>query len=125
MYIKKILIIIVLLGAVGMGAFAWYVYNTAFSGNTAFNNKEAHVYIPTNGTIDDVVAELEPILRDTETFVTIANQKQYTSNIKPGHFIITKGMTNNDIVNTLRSRNIPINVKFNNCLLYTSPSPRD
>ena len=97
-----------------MGAFAWYVYNTAFSGNTAFNNKEAHVYIPTNGTIDDVVAELEPILRDTETFVTIANQKQYTSNIKPGPFIITKGMTNNDIVNTLRSRNIPINVKFNN-----------
>ncbi len=60
------------------------------------------------------MAELEPILRDTETFVTIANQKQYTSNIKPGHFIITKGMTNNDIVNTLRSRNIPINVKFNN-----------
>ena len=75
MYIKKILIIIVLLGAVGMGAFAWYVYNTAFSGNTAFNNKEAHVYIPTNATINDVVAELGPLLRDTETFVTIANQK--------------------------------------------------
>jgi UPF0755 protein len=114
MYIKKILLAVVLLGAVGMGAFAWYVYNTAFSGNTAFNNKEAHVYIPTNATIDDVVAELEPLLRDTESFYAVAAQKKYAQNVKPGHFIITKGMTNNDIVNVLRSRNIPINIKFNN-----------
>ena len=114
MYIKKILLIIVLLGAVGMGAFAWYVYNTAFSGNTAFNNKEAHLYIPTNATIEEVVAELEPLLRDTESFYAVADQKKYSGNIKSGHFIITKGMTNNDIVNALRGRNIPINVKFNN-----------
>jgi len=97
-----------------MGAFAWYVYNTAFSGNTAFNNKEAHVYIPTNASIDDVVAELEPFLRDTESFYAVADQKRYSSNVKPGHFIIKKGMTNNDIINILRSRNIPINIKFNN-----------
>ncbi|MDN3725424.1 endolytic transglycosylase MltG [Aequorivita sp. SDUM287046] len=114
MYIKKILVVIVLLGAVGMGAFAYYVYNTAFSGNTAFNNKEAHVYIPTNATIADVVAELEPLIRNTESFYAVANQKKYSGNVKPGHFIIKRGMTNNDIVNVLRSRNIPINVKFNN-----------
>ncbi len=114
MYIKKILVITVLLGAIGMGAFAWYVYDTAFTGNTAFNNKEAHVYIPSNATIDDVVEELQPLLRNTESFYTVADQKKYSSNVKPGHFIITKGMTNNDIINTLRSRNIPISVKFNN-----------
>jgi UPF0755 protein len=114
MYIKKILIIIVLLGAVGMGAFAWYVYNNAFTGNTTFNNKEAHVFIPSNATIEDVVAELEPLIKNKKSFQTIADQKKYSENIKPGHFIITKGMTNNDIVNTLRSRNIPINIKFNN-----------
>lgn len=114
MYIKKILTIIVLLGAVGMGAFAWYAYNMAFSANTAFNNKEAHVYIPTNASLNDVVAELDPLLKDAGSFLAIANQKKYTSNIKPGHFILAKGMTNNDIVNTLRSRNIPIDVKFNN-----------
>ncbi len=114
MYIKKILVIIVLLGAVGMGAFAWYVYSTAFTGNTAFNNKEAHVYIPSNATMNEVLTELEPLIKDSESFLTIADQKKYTSNIKPGHFIIKKGMTNNDIINTLRSRNIPINIKFNN-----------
>ncbi|MBT0608579.1 endolytic transglycosylase MltG [Aequorivita echinoideorum] len=114
MYIKKILVIVVLMGAVAMGAFAWYVYSVAFSGNTAFNNKEAHVYIPSNATIEDVIDELEPLLRDTGSFYAVAKQKQYIGNIKPGHFIITRGMTNNDIINTLRSRNIPINVKFNN-----------
>ncbi len=114
MYIKKILLIIVLLGAVGMGVFAWYVYDTAFSGNTAFNNSEAHVYIPTNATMTDVMSELEPFLKDSESFLTVANQKKYTSNIKPGHYIIRKGMTNNDIVNVLRSTNVPIDVKFNN-----------
>src|SRR5690606_34211086 len=81
---------------------------------TAFNNNEAHVYIPTNATIDDVVAELEPLLRDTESFYAVADQKKYSGNVKPGHFIIKKGMTNNDIINVLRSRNIPINIKFNN-----------
>ncbi|WP_310993217.1 endolytic transglycosylase MltG [Aequorivita marina] len=114
MYIKKILLIIVLLGAVAMGAFAWYVYSSAFIENTAFNNKKAHVYIPTGASINEVGKELEPLLKDTETFYRVASQKKYTGNIKPGHFIITKGMTNNDIINTLRSRNVPINIKFNN-----------
>lgn len=114
MYIKKILLIIVLLGAVGMGVFAWYVYDTAFSGNTAFNNSEAHVYIPTNASMTDVMTELVPFLKDSESFYTVARQKKYVSNIKPGHFIIRKGMTNNDIVNVLRSTNVPIDLKFNN-----------
>lgn len=106
--------IIAVLGAVGMGIFAWYVYHTAFSVNTAFNNKEAHVYIPSDASVEDVIGELEPLLKDTETFKAVATQKKYTWNIKPGHFIITKGMSNNDIVNVLRSRNIPIDIKFNN-----------
>lgn len=114
MYIKKILVIVVLLGAVGMGIFSWYVYDTAFSGNTAFNNNEAHVYIPTNATMQEVMGELAPLLQNEDSFITIANKKGYDTNIKPGHFIISKGMSNNDLINTLRSRNIPINIKFNN-----------
>lgn len=108
------MLIIVLLGAVGMGAFAWYVYTAAFIGNTAFNNKEAHVYIPTNASLHDVLEELEPLVKNADSFLAVANQKLYSSNIKAGHFIIRKGMSNNDIINTLRSRNIPINIKFNN-----------
>ncbi|MAP53864.1 endolytic transglycosylase MltG [Altibacter sp.] len=114
MYIKKILIAVVLLGLVGMGVFALYVYTNVFSENTAFNNKEAHVYIASNAQFRDVLAELEPLLDDIDSFELVARRKGYHANIKPGHFIIKKGMNNNDIINTIRSKNIPINVKFNN-----------
>jgi UPF0755 protein len=36
------------------------------------------------------------------------------SNIKAGKYIIKKGMTNNDIINSIRSKNLPITVAFNN-----------
>lgn len=114
MYIKKILLTVALIGLVLMGVFAYYVYNTFFSANTGFNNTEAHVYIPTGAGFADVVEEISPLIQDIDSFKIIAEKKGYASNIKFGHFILKKGMTNNDIVNTLRSRNVPINVKFNN-----------
>lgn len=114
MYIKKILLAVVLLGLVAMGGFSWYVYSTVFSPNTAFNNEQAHIYIPTDATYQDVVLELEPLLNDMDDFTAVAQKKGYASNIKAGHFIIKKGMNNNDIINTIRSKNIPIEVKFNN-----------
>lgn len=114
MYIKKILIIVLILGALGMGIFSWFVYNTAFSNNTAFNNDVAHVYIPTNARMVDVMESVGPLLKNEKSFLSVANKKEYDSNIKAGHFIISKGMTNNDIINVLRSTNVPVNIKFNN-----------
>lgn len=114
MYIKKILLAIVLLGLLGMAVFAYFVYTTILVPNTAFNNKEAHLYIPTDATFSDVKQELNPLLKDIESFTTVAERKGYVNNIKPGHFIIENGMSNNDIINTIRSENIPVMVKFNN-----------
>ena len=114
MYLKKILVAVLLLGLVGMAGFAWFVYNTVLVPNTAFNNEEAHVYIATNATFTDVLNELEPLLKDSETFTTVAKRKGYLNNVKPGHYVITNGMNNNDIINTIRSRNVPIRLKFNN-----------
>lgn len=114
MYIKKILLAILLLGLLGMAVFAWYVYTTVLVPNTAFNNKEAHIYIPTNASFDDVLRELEPLLKDTDAFVAVATKKGYVNNVRPGHYLIEKGMNNNDIINTVRSKNVPIMVKFNN-----------
>ena len=111
MYIKKIIVVILLMGAVGMGVFSWYIYQTAFVSNTSFENQEAHVFIPTDANVLD---EMEPLVKKIESFEALAKQKLYFENIKAGHYIINKGMTNNDIVNVLRSRNVPINVKFNN-----------
>lgn len=114
MYIKKIVVIIALLGVVAMAAFAYFVYNSVFVDNTAFNNEEAHIYIPTGATFSDVNDELRPLLKDMVSFEAVANRKGYPSNIKAGHFIIKKGMNNNDIINSIRSGNVPLKIKFNN-----------
>lgn len=114
MYIRKILIIVVLLGAVAMGLGMWHIYRMAFVPNTSFENNEAHVYIPTGANLEDVAEIMEPLLKDVSTFKNTADQKKYSGNVKPGHYILTKGMTNNDIISVLRSSNIPVQVKFNN-----------
>jgi len=112
--IKKILVIVALIGVVVMGIFAYYVYQNILVPNTAFNNEEAHIYIGEDATFNDVLEELEPLLKSTKTFTTVARRKGYVSNIKSGHFIIEKGMNNNDIINSIRTGNVPITIKFNN-----------
>ena len=114
MYLKKILLTVVLLGLVGMAGFSYYVYQNIFTPNTGFNNPQAHVFIPTGATFKMVQEELSPLLKDMNTFVTVAHRKGYSSNIKAGHFIIKKGSNNNEIINSIRSGNIPVTIKFNN-----------
>ncbi len=114
MYFKKILLAIVLLGLVVAAYFAYFVYNAMLKPNTAFNNERAYVYIPTNSSYNDVREQLKPLLKDIDMFDALAKRKQYVTNVKAGRYIIKKGMSNNDIINSIRSKNIPINVSFNN-----------
>jgi len=114
MYIKKILLLIVALGLIAGGVFAYKVYDTIFSPNTIFNNEEAVVFIPTAANINDVKELLVPLLKNPASFVQVAERKGYANNVKGGKYAIQKGMNNNDIVNSLRSKNIPVKVAFNN-----------
>src|SRR5690606_15209602 len=99
MYIKKILLAIALFGLVIAGLFANYVYGVMLVVNTAFNNEQDYIYVPTNATYTDVREQLKPLLKDIEKFNALAKQKKYINNIKAGHCIIKKGMNNNDIIN--------------------------
>lgn len=114
MYIKKIIVAIVLIGLVVFAVIAYNIYQTMFVSNTAFNNDAAYIYIPTNATYQDVRADLEPLLKDIAKFDALAERKKYTTNIKAGKYVIKKGMTNNDIINSIRSNNIPVKLSFNN-----------
>ena len=114
MYFKKIAIAIVLIGLIGAGMFSYYIYSVMLVPNTNFNSKEAYIFVRTNANFVEVRADLEPLLKDIETFETLAKQKKYVNNIKAGRFLITKGMTNNDIINSIRSRNLPVKIAFNN-----------
>jgi UPF0755 protein len=114
MYIKKILWAIALIGLVIFGAIAYYIYGAMFKSNTKFNNDKAYIYVPTNANYSDVREQLLPLLDDIDTFDALASQKKYTSNIKAGRFAILKGMNNNDIINSIRSKNLPLKIAFNN-----------
>ena len=112
--LKKVVLATVMLGLVVMGGFAYFVYTSVFTENTTFNNEEAHIYIPTGARFSEVLEQIRPLIKDDISFEAVANRKGYPANIKPGHYIIKRGMSNNDIINTIRSTNIPIRVKFNN-----------
>ncbi len=114
MYLRRILLLVVFLGLLLGGLFAAMVYRTFFSPNTAFSNEQAYVYLPTGAGYEELKPQLAPLLKDLGTFETVAEKKRYLSNIKPGKFPIQKGMNNNEIVNSLRSRNTPVRVSFNN-----------
>ena len=114
MYFKKILIAIVLIGLVVAGIVSYNIYTIMFNSNTAFNNDEAYVFIPTSAVYSDVREQLEPLLKDIESFDVLAKQKKYNTNIKAGRFVIKKNMNNNDIINSIRSNNVPLQLSFNN-----------
>jgi len=114
MYIKKILVIIALLGLVVCSFLAYYIYNAIFIPNTAFENDKAILFITSDASFNEVLEDITPLLKNVETFVAVANKKKYTGNIKPGKYEIKKGMNNNDIINSLRVNNIPVRVSFNN-----------
>ncbi|WP_282075355.1 endolytic transglycosylase MltG [Maribacter aquivivus] len=114
MNIKRVLLGVILLGLIGGGIFGYTFYGTFFTPNTSFDNEEAIVYIPTNATVDDLRERLSSVLEDFDSFEAAADRKGYLSNIKAGKYKIGKGMNNNEIVNSLRSGNIPVKVSFNN-----------
>jgi UPF0755 protein len=114
MYFKKILFAIALIGLVVCAYFAYFVYNAMLAPNTNFSNNEAYIYISANDTFENVKEQLKPLLDDIETFEALAKQKGYVDNVKAGKYRIRKGMTNNDIINSIRSNNIPIKLSFNN-----------
>lgn len=114
MYLKKILLAIVAIGLVIGSFFVYMVYNAFFSPNTTFSNNEAFVYVPSKASFADVKEMVTPLLDDIESFEAVAQRKQYATNIKAGKYRIRKGMTNNEIINSLRSGNIPVKVSFNN-----------
>lgn len=73
------------------------------------------VFIPTNSSFDEVTRIIDPYLNNSKSFKWVAKQKNYPNVIKPGKYLIKKGMNNNDLVNLLRSgKQSPITLTFNN-----------
>jgi UPF0755 protein len=112
MYIKKILLALSIIVALFLAYLSYNVYQAVFEPNTSFKDNQQELFISKKDNIDSVLNKISPYLKETENFIEVANRKQYQP--KAGHFILNKGMNNNEIVNVLRSQNTPVNITFNN-----------
>lgn len=101
------------------GIFAVYsFYSVVMSPNTrTANSKGASLYIPTGASFDQVIDSLcrHDLLLDKHSFVLVAQWRDYTDNIKGGHYLIRDAMSNLQLVRHLRGGlQTPIRVTFNN-----------
>jgi UPF0755 protein len=113
---KFLFITIVILGAIG--AFSgWQFYEVIYKSNVGFSENDKYFYIPTGSNFIQVSNALveENIIRNQGSFDWVAEQKKYKLNIKPGRYLLSSEMSNNDLVNLLRSgEQNPVKVTFNN-----------
>lgn len=113
MKLRKIIGIFSLIVVLGGTIFGYMLYKNIFSANTAFNESEVAVFIPSNASYADVEKIMKPYVEDMERFRSTADKKSYVDNVKSGKFILRRGMNSNDIVNSLRQPQ-PVKLSFNN-----------
>lgn len=101
---KKILTVAALIGLIFCGVKVYQTLQIFSTPNTAFNNEEAFVYIPTGAVKKDIKSEMEPLLLDLNSFYKVAARLKYFDQIKPGKYLISKGMNNTDIVKVLKGK---------------------
>lgn len=109
---KKIILIILLVAVVAGSYIGYSYYNKIYSRNIT---EDGFVYIPTNATYEEAANLVTPFLKDSESFTWVAEQKNYPNKIKAGKYQVTKGMSNNELIDVLRSgKQTPVKLSFNN-----------
>lgn len=90
-------------------------YQKIYKSVTSISEDKAYIYIKSDWNRTDLVNYLfsEKILADTNSFIWVANQKNYL-NPKPGKYLLKSGMSNNALVNLFRSgKQEPVRLTFN------------
>ncbi len=79
-----------------------FVYFTVFASNVQHTT---YFYIPTGSSYDQVKEMLanDSIVSNINTFDRVAQRKNYPNRMMPGRYLLVDGMSNNALVNLLRS----------------------
>ena len=97
----------------GLIVYGFILVRQIFSDNTKFSENQVYVYVPTDSNYDDVKKIIAPYIQNMNRFELVAVKRNYPENVKPGRFLLTKGMNSYNLVKSLRS-NVPVNLAFNN-----------
>ncbi|MBC34681.1 MAG: aminodeoxychorismate lyase [Bacteroidetes bacterium] len=112
--------IIYLLGILIIGALgaAYLMYHVIYKSNVWIKDGDsAAIYIQTGATFTDVknILYSNGMIIHRNNFEWLANKKKFPENIKAGKFRIQEGMSNNDLINHLRSgKQEVVKLIFNN-----------
>ncbi len=113
---KMLAAVLVILLVIG-GYSAWQFYSMVYHSNVGFTEDDKYFYIPTGSEFLEVSNALvkDGIIQNQASFDWVSEQKNYKLNVKPGRYLLTKGMSNNGLVNLLRSgEQEPVTITFNN-----------
>lgn len=107
---KKILYILGFL--LLLGGILGYNYYQKIFGETI--TKDYVLYVNNSDSLVDIKEKIEAYSKNPNTFLWVAAQKNFSSP-KTGRYLLKQGMSNNEVVNMLRSGNqTPLKVSFNN-----------
>lgn len=111
-----LLIFVVVITLAGLKAFDFY--RKIYMPNVFMPNSDKYsLYIKTGAILDDVYKTLEQdsVLLRPKSFLWVAHRKNYENHVYPGHYILEKGLNNNELINKLRAgHQTPVKVIFNN-----------
>lgn len=113
---KAALIIIVVLVAAG-GFLAWRAWKKIYGGDTGFAQAEQVLLVPRGADLEQVMDSLKAhaIVKDLGMFRWVAERKKYPARIRPGRYVVPRGMSINNLVNKLRSgEQDPVRITFSN-----------
>ena len=82
--------------------------------NTQFKNEVNYIYIEEGDNFESLCDQLSPYLNSVSDFEVAAKKKGYFNMVKPGKYALYKGSSNNEIINSLRCKNLTVMVIFNN-----------
>jgi UPF0755 protein len=97
------LFLMILMGA---GGWCFHYYRIFFQANVSAGEPAGtYLFIPTGADFEKVKALLaeKRLLMDLKSFEAVAVKKKYDAKVKPGRYRIIDGMSNNELVNLLRS----------------------
>jgi UPF0755 protein len=112
----RVSMLIVFLGLVIMVLVVYKLYSRVFIPNVSLEEEQEIFYIPTGSGFEDVMTGMEEkgIIENPKSFQWVAHKKGYDKLVKPGRYKIRNGISNNELVNMLRSGNQdPVMVVFN------------
>lgn len=116
--IKKVMIAFIIICLLFGTLFIYRIFRDIFGSNVNIqHDNQGYFYIATGSDISKVVNDLyhSGYIINRSSFEWLAEKKNYPLHIKPGRYKLKEGMSNNELINMLRSGDqVPVNLVLNN-----------